>query len=184
LNERRNNLETARLIECNKVYTGELSVSINKFLANGKEISKELVEYSDSVGIIPLDKDLNLVLIQQYRFAARKLLIEIPAGKIESGETPVNAAIRELNEETGLTGTLEPLINWYLAPGYSTEKMHIFVARDLIKCKKRLAMDSDEKIVIRTMTLNSAVRKCVSGSIQDCKTISAILLYSQLKRRI
>lgn len=182
MNERGNNLVTSRLIGYKKVYTGELSVSINKFLANGKEISKELVEHSDSIGIIPLDKDLNLVLIQQYRLAARKLLIEIPAGKIESGETPVNAAIRELNEETGFKGTLEPLINWYLAPGYSTEKMHIFIATDLKKCKKRFAMDSDEKIAIKTMTLNSAVRRCLNGSIQDCKTISAILLYSQLKR--
>ena len=75
------------LTEYRKVYSGELSVSINKFRANGKTISKELVEYSDSVGIIPVDKDQNLVLIQQYRLAAKKSLIEIPAGKVESGES-------------------------------------------------------------------------------------------------
>ena len=170
-----------QLTEYRKVYSGELSVSINKFLVNGKTISKELVEYSDSVGIIPVDKDQNLVLIQQYRFAAKKSLIEIPAGKIESGETPEKAALRELNEETGYSGRLKPLIEWYLAPGYSTEKMHIFIATDLKRSKKRLAMDFDEKIMTKRMTLNTALKKCLLGNIEDCKTISAIMLYSRLK---
>jgi ADP-ribose pyrophosphatase len=169
-----------QLTEYRKVYSGELSVSINKFLVNGRTISKELVEYSDSVGIIPVDKDQNLVLIQQYRFAAKKSLIEIPAGKVESGETPEKAALRELNEETGYSGRLKPLIKWYLAPGYSTEKMHIFIATDLKRSKKRLAMDSDEKIMTKIMNLNTALKKCLRGNIEDCKTISAIMLYSRL----
>jgi ADP-ribose pyrophosphatase len=169
-----------QLTECRKVYSGELSVSINKFLVNGRTISKELVEYSDTVGIIPVDKDQNLVLIQQYRFAAKKSLIEIPAGKVESGETPEKAALRELNEETGYSGRLKPLIKWYLAPGYSTEKMHIFIATDLKRSKKRLAMDSDEKIMTKRMNLNTALKKCLRGNIEDCKTISAIMLYSRL----
>jgi ADP-ribose pyrophosphatase len=169
-----------QLTEYRKVYSGELSVSINKFLVNGRTISKELVEYADSVGIIPVDKDQNLVLIQQYRFAAKKSLIEIPAGKVESGETPEKAALRELNEETGYSGRLTPLIKWYLAPGYSTEKMHIFIATDLKRSKKRLAMDSDEKIMTKRMNLNTALKKCLRGNIEDCKTISAIMLYSRL----
>jgi ADP-ribose pyrophosphatase len=169
-----------QLTEYRKVYSGELSVSINKFLVNGRTISKELVEYSDTVGIIPVDKDQNLVLIQQYRFAAKKSLIEIPAGKVESGETPEKAALRELNEETGYSGRLKPLIKWYLAPGYSTEKMHIFIATDLKRPKKRLAMDSDEKIMTKRMNLNTALKKCLRGNIEDCKTISAIMLYSRL----
>jgi ADP-ribose pyrophosphatase len=169
-----------QLTEYRKVYSGELSVSINKFRVNGKSISKELVEYSDSVGIIPVDKYQNLVLIQQYRFAAKKSLIEIPAGKVESGETPEKAALRELNEETGYSGKLKPLIKWYLAPGYSTEKMHIFVATDLKRSKKRLGMDIDEHIITRKMSLDTALKKCLRGNIEDCKTISAIMLYSRL----
>ena len=168
------------LIEYTKVYSGELSVSINKFRANGKTISKELVEYSDSVGIIPVDNDQNLILIQQYRFAAKKSLIEIPAGKIESGETPEKAALRELNEEIGYSGRLKRLIEWYLAPGYSTEKMHLFIATDLKRSNKRLAMDTDEMIITKKMTLNTALKKCLGGDIKDCKTISAIMLYSRL----
>jgi len=168
------------LIEYTKVYSGELSVSINKFRANGKTISKELVEYSDSVGIIPVDNDQNLILIQQYRFAAKKSLIEIPAGKIESGETPEKAALRELNEEIGYSGRLKRLIEWYLAPGYSTEKMHLFLATDLKRSNKRLAMDTDEMIITKKMTLNTALKKCLGGDIKDCKTISAIMLYSRL----
>lgn len=169
-----------QLTEHTKIYSGELSISINKFRANGKIIRKELVEYSDSVGIIPVDKDQNLVLIQQYRFAAKKTLIEIPAGKVESGETPQTAALRELNEEIGYSGRLKPLIQWYLAPGYSTEKMHLFIATDLKRTKNRLPMDNDEKIKTKRMNLRTALKKCMQGSIEDCKTISAIMLYSRL----
>jgi ADP-ribose pyrophosphatase len=173
-------MDVPELTEYRKVYSGELSVSINKFRTNGKTISKELVEYSDSVGIIPVDKDQNLVLIQQYRLAAKKSLIEIPAGKIESGESLEKAALRELNEETGYSGRLKPLLKWYLAPGYSTEKMHLFVATELKRSNKRLAMDTDEKIITRKMTVNTALKKCLRGDIEDCKTISAIMLYSRL----
>lgn len=169
-----------QLVEHTKIYSGELSISINKFRANGKIIRKELVEYSDSVGIIPVDKDQNLVLIQQYRFAAKKTLIEIPAGKVESGETPQTAALRELNEEIGYSGRLKPLIQWYLSPGYSTEKMHLFIATDLKRTKNRLPMDNDEKIKTKRMNLRTALKKCMRGGIEDCKTISAIMLYSRL----
>ena len=89
-------------------------------------------------------------------------------------------ALRELNEETGYSGRLKRLIKWYLAPGYSTEKMHLFIATDLKRSNKRLAMDTDEKIIIRKMTVNTALKKCLRGDIEDCKTISAIMLYSRL----
>jgi len=171
-----------RIIESHNVYSGELSIRVAKFVTNGKISEKEYIQYSNSVGIIPLDKNNNLLLVKQYRFAAKKSLIEIPAGKIEKGETPETAALRELNEEIGYTGTLTPVIQWYLAPGYSTEKMYLFLATDLKKTKKRLAMDHDEMIKTFRVNLHTALKKCIRGEIKDCKTISGLMLYSQLNR--
>ena len=74
-----------QLIQSNKVYSGELSVNVNKFRVNGLIMKKELIEYADSVGILPVDKYENLLLIQQFRLATKKTITEIPAGKIEEG---------------------------------------------------------------------------------------------------
>jgi ADP-ribose pyrophosphatase len=168
------------LIQSNKVYSGELSVNVNKFRVNGRIMKKELVEYSNSVGILPVDNQENLLFIQQYRFAAKKTITEIPAGKIEKGESPEQAALRELNEEIGYSGTLTPIIQWYLAPGYSTEKMHLFLATGLKRIKKRLRMDDDEIIKTERMNLHTAIERCLHGDIEDCKTVSAIMLYARL----
>lgn len=173
-----------QIIKSQSVYSGEISVKAAKLVINGKFSKKEYIQYSNSVGIIPIDNNNNLLLIKQYRFAAKKSLIEIPAGKIENGETPEMAALRELNEETGYTGTLTPMTQWYLAPGYSTEKMHLFLATDLKKIKPRLAMDHDEMIKLFKVNLQTALKKCIRGEIEDCKTISGLMLYSQLNHAI
>jgi len=108
-------------------------------------------------------------------------MLEIPAGKIEGKETPVQAALREMHEEIGYTGKLTPLLQWYLAPGYDTELMYVFVATHLKKINKNGNLDNDENIRVRRMTLTSAINKCINGEIQDCKTIAAVLAYSNTK---
>jgi ADP-ribose pyrophosphatase len=111
-------------------------------------------------------------------------LIEIPAGKIEKGETPKDAALREMNEEIGYSGKLTPLFQCYLAPGYVTEKMHFFLASKLKISKKRLTQDEDEEIKIKRIKLSSALKKCISGKIIDCKTIAEIMMISKSKNRL
>ncbi|MGH7909738.1 MAG: NUDIX hydrolase, partial [Thermodesulfobacteriota bacterium] len=86
------------------------------------------------------------------------------------------AAAREMAEEIGYTGTLKPLMGWYLAPGYDTEFMRVYVATGLRKIK-RGELDDDEDIAVRKLSLDSALRKCFSGEIQDCKTVAALLAY-------
>ncbi len=170
------------LIESKNIYSGTISLRKDKFLLNGRLVEKEIVEHKESVGIVPLIDD-SVILVTQYRRAAGKTLLEIPAGKIESGETPEKAALRELAEEIGYSGQLEPLTRWYLAPGYDTELMYVFVASKLEKIK-RGTLDADEDIRIKHVKLDEAVRKCVSGEIQDCKTIAALLaIHSQTKNR-
>ncbi len=169
------------IISSRNLYSGKLSLRLDKFIVRDKAVEKEVVEHSDSVAIIPLDKNNNILLIEQFRIATRNKLIEIPAGKIEKGETPEEAALREMDEEIGYSGTLTPLFQCYLAPGYVTEKMYFFLATNLKISKKRLTLDEDEEIKLKRIKLSSALEKCLSGKIYDCKTIAAIMYISKSK---
>ncbi|HJR83903.1 MAG TPA: NUDIX hydrolase [Nitrososphaeraceae archaeon] len=171
-------------ISSSKLYSGKISIRLDKYYLGNKIIKKEIVEHSDSVGIVALDDKENIILVEQFRIAARNSLLEIPAGKIENCETPKVAALREMNEEIGYTGNLSPLFQSYLAPGYDTEKMHFFLATELKISKKRLPQDDDEEIRIRRMTLSSAFKKCISGKIIDCKTIAAVMMIMNRKNEL
>jgi ADP-ribose pyrophosphatase len=166
-----------RTIASEKIYSGGVTLRKDRFLLGGRVVEKEVVEHRDSVGIVAVSGG-DVILVTQYRRAAGKVLLEIPAGKIEKGETPRQAAIREMAEEIGYSGRLEPLLKWYLAPGYSTELMHVFVATNLRRIE-RGRLDEDENIRIRKLKIRAAVRKCLSGEIEDSKTVAALLAYSQ-----
>ncbi|HEY7694536.1 MAG TPA: NUDIX hydrolase [Nitrososphaeraceae archaeon] len=168
-------------ISSSKLYSGKISIRLDKYYLGNKIIEKEIVEHSDSVGIVALDNKENIILVKQFRIATKRSLLEIPAGKIEKGETSKMAALREMNEEIGYTGNLTPLFQSYLAPGYDTEKMYFFLASDLKISKNRLAQDEDEQINITRMTLKSALKSCISGKIIDCKTVAAVMMTVHLK---
>lgn len=168
------------LISSDKLYSGKISIRSYKYRSEDKIIEKEIVEHADSVGIIPLDNKGNIILVEQFRVATKNSLVEIPAGKIEKGENPKDAALREMNEEIGYCGKLTLLFESYLAPGYDTEKMYFFLASNLKKSKQKqkLQQDEDEAIKIKRMRLSLAVEKCISGHIVDCKTIAAVMMVS------
>jgi ADP-ribose pyrophosphatase len=131
--------------------------------------------------LIPVIDETDILFVRQYRHAVGKNILEIPAGKIEKGETPKQTALREMREEIGYTGKLSPVMKWYLAPGYDTELMHIFIATNLKKIKKRKAdLDDDENIVVRRIKFTSAIKKCINGEIQDAKTVAALLVYAKV----
>lgn len=167
---------SVKLIESKKLYDGTISMRKDRFLLNNRLVEKEIVEHRPSVGIIPVLDD-SVILVTQYRRAADRTLLEIPAGKIEDGETPEQAAVREMDEEIGYTGDLRPFLKWYLAPGYDTELMYLFVATNLKKIKRKRERDEDENIVVKKVKLDSAIKKCLNGQIQDCKTIAVLLAY-------
>src|ERR687894_65695 len=171
----RKTMRSIKVIESTKIYSGSINVRKDKFSLNGKIIDKEIVGHQDSVGIVAV-RDSSVILVSQYRHAANKMLLEIPAGKIEKNETPMQAAVREMTEEIGCSGTLKPLLKWYLAPGYSTELMHVFVATNLREITRGL-LDNDENIEIKKMRLSAAIKKCLNGNIEDAKTIAALLAY-------
>jgi ADP-ribose pyrophosphatase len=158
------------------IYSGNISLRVDKFTLDDKVVEKEIVEHSPSVGMIPIDANSFVYLVEQYRHATGKCLLEIPAGKIEKGETPEKAACRELSEEIGYMGKFSHLTTFYLAPGYDTEKMHLFVCTDLKKVP-RGRLDDDENISIIKIEIGTAIRKCLNGEIQDCKTVAGLLAY-------
>jgi ADP-ribose pyrophosphatase len=176
------NKQKIRSLNTRKIYCGDISMRLDRFELNKKVIEKEIVEHFPSVGVIPVLDNYDLVFVTQYRHAIGKTMLEIPAGKIESGETSKQAAHREMSEEIGYTGTLTPLFQWYLAPGYSTEVMQIFIATNLKKLRTRGKLDEDEDITIKRMKLITAIQKCISGDIEDCKSVAAVLTYARLSR--
>ena len=157
------------------IYSGEISMRKDRFSLDGKVVEKEIVQHRASIGLVPVIGS-DVVLVTQYRRASGKVLLEIPAGKMEAGETPAQAAKREMAEEIGYAGNLKPLLKWFLAPGYSTEFMRVYVATNLRKIERGM-LDDDENIVVKRMTLKAAVKKCLNGEIRDCKTVAALLAY-------
>ena len=143
-------------------------------LANGRQASREVVEHVDSVAAVPLLDDGRVVLVEQWRHPVEQALLEIPAGIIDPGEQPAEAVRRELTEETGYaTGRLELLFSTYLAPGYSQELIHIFLAQDLQP--SQAAPDDDEIIRVRKIPFDDAVAACLRGELTDAKTVAGLL---------
>jgi ADP-ribose pyrophosphatase len=142
-------------------------------LPNGRTTTREIIEHPGSVGIVPILGDGRIVLIRQFRLAAGEVIWEIPAGTLENGEVPEACARRELEEETGYKAeVLKPLFECYLAPGYSMELMHLFVASSL-KMEKQ-ATEEDEIISIEPLELERIITMIGRHEIKDVKTIGAI----------
>ena len=157
-----------------EIYHGK-AVRLRKdevLLPSGRRTTREVVEHPGSVGVVPLIQDGRILLIRQFRLPTGRVIWEIPAGTLVSGETPEQCARRELEEETGYRSReLELLFRSYLAPGYSMELMHFFVARVLEKGEQR--PEEDEIIGIEPFPVAKVLEMIGSGSIMDTKTIAA-----------
>lgn len=142
-------------------------------LPDGFKTTREVVEHPGAVAIIPLLDSKRILVTKQYRIAAKKHMIEIPAGTLERGENPLSCAKRELVEETGYSARrIRKLFSCYLAPGYSTERIHFFLATRLVP--KKTKKPEDERISVRAISLTEGVRAVERGRIQDAKTICAL----------
>lgn len=139
-------------------------------LADGTEATREIVEHAQAVVIVAFDGQGRIAFVRQWRSPAGRPLLELPAGLIEPGEQPEQAAARELQEEAGLKpGSLEPLPRFYVAPGWTEEYLYGFLAHD---CgPSRLVADDDERLVVEFYTLGEAMDMVVSAEIEDAKTI-------------
>ncbi|MBI3760362.1 MAG: NUDIX hydrolase [Chloroflexi bacterium] len=145
-------------------------------LSNGQAMVREVIEHNAAVAIVPVDAAGDVYLVRQHRVGSNGPLVEIPAGMVEDGEDPAECAARELQEEIGYAAEqLELLGVFYLAPGYSTELMYLYLARDLRESK--LEQDFDEAIEVEKMPLSAAIgRLAAGGEPTDMKTIAGLLL--------
>tara|TARA_B100002052_G_scaffold176004_1_gene160141 strand:- start:25 stop:576 length:552 start_codon:yes stop_codon:yes gene_type:complete len=143
-------------------------------LPNGNTGSREWINHPGAVCCVPLLSDDKIALIKQYRYPLRKVMIELPAGKLDKGENPEICAIRELEEEIGYKANkLTFLTNIHPAIGFANEKMWLYFAEDLEKTNQKL--DSDEFLEIIPTKLEDALEMVWNGSITDVKTIIGLI---------
>ena len=142
---------------------------------DGKETKLEIVEHGGSVVVIPVDEQGDMWFVRQYRHAASMDLLELPAGTRDGDEPYEECAAREIREETGMeAGKLEELGKFYLAPGYSTELMGVFLATNLKH--NPLDPDADEFLSVEKMPVKSALEMAERGEMPDAKSLAALLL--------
>ncbi|MEZ5423645.1 MAG: NUDIX hydrolase [Pyrinomonadaceae bacterium] len=160
------------------LYRGRVfNITLDAIRENGHEYSREIVHHHGSAVIAPLFDDGTLALVRQYRHAAAKYLLELPAGTLNDGEDPLAGAHRELEEEIGVVASkMERLCEFYVSPGFLTEKMHLFVASGLTETAQNL--DEDEFVEIERHSLADLTEMIRTGGIEDAKTIIGITLLS------
>lgn len=167
---------TEKQLEQNLIYKGKfLDFYCDKIeLPNAATSTREYVTHPGAVCILPLTDSGDVVFVEQYRYAIGRILLELPAGKLDAGETPMACAARELEEETGYrAGKLEPLGSVLLAPGYSNEEIWLFRATALTPGPQK--NDEDEFTEVVHIPFKEAVAKVLSGEIKDAKTAVALL---------
>ncbi len=165
-----------KAIGSEKVYHGRV-VDVRRdrvVMPNGNTATLEVVESSDATAVVAVTADRKVLLIKQFRHATGGTLLEIPAGKMEPGESPEDCAGRELEEETGYRpGTMRRLASFYVSPGFCTEMIHLFLAGDLTRYQQKL--DQDECIDVIGIPLDEALAMVDRGEIKDAKTIAGLL---------
>lgn len=143
-------------------------------LPDGGEGVREVVDHPGGVCVLALDSQNRALLVSQFRYPYEKVLWEIPAGKLEVGEDPARAAIRELKEETGaVAGEFTSLGELYPSPGYCGEIIRMYFARELTFGEAHL--DEDEFLNVERFPFGQLVERVLSGEIRDAKTIAAVL---------
>jgi ADP-ribose pyrophosphatase len=143
-------------------------------LPDGAIGKREIIRHPGAVAIVALDAEQNVLLVSQFRSAAKQVMLEIPAGILERGETPAACASRELREETGYRANhIETLGGLHTAPGYTNEYIHLYVATDLES--DPLPQDADEFILVRRVPIRETLAMIERGEITDAKSVIGLL---------
>ena len=168
-------------VESKRVYTGKvisLDVDTVRF-PDGSIGQLEMIRHPGASAVVPFlsdprGEDPQVLMIRQYRYAADGYMFEIPAGRLDPGESPRDCAVRELKEETGCTAEqMEPLLTMYTTPGFTDEKIHLFMATGLVAGETK--HEADEFLDLHPMRLSRALEMVEAGGIQDAKTALGLL---------
>jgi ADP-ribose pyrophosphatase len=178
-------VESEKLLSSEVVYQGSLFRVLHDKLIEpgGKKSERDVIRHNGSVVILAVDKSKSkkdpwIVMERQYRHAAQQFLWELPAGKLDAGEEPLNGAQRELEEETGYRARKwKPLVEYYGSPGFLGESMKVFLAEGLMAGDAH--PEEDEEIEFRLVKLSEIVKMIEKGAIQDGKTLCSVLLYAR-----
>ena len=166
-----------KTISTERIYEGKI-LNLRRDLVTvrgNKTAYREIIEHNGAVAVAALKEDGKMIMVRQFRKVGEKAVLEIPAGKIEKGEDPYEAAVRELQEETGYTaGKMELLASFYSSIGYSTEKICLYLAADLTPGDTDF--DESEAIDIEEYDLKDLKEMVLQGKIEDAKSISAVLM--------
>jgi ADP-ribose pyrophosphatase len=165
------------LLESREVFRGRvLDVRVDRVrLANGRDSELEVVRHPGAVAVVPVTDDGHVLLVRQYRYATREWVLEVPAGKLDHpGEAPAACAARELEEETGYRARTLDELGWvWTTPGFSDEKIWLFLARGLEPSRQDL--QADEVLTVQPMPFEQAIERALDGSIQDAKSVCSLL---------
>ena len=162
-----------------EIYAGRVVTLRLKYLPqpDGRRHLREIVEHAPGAAVVAVDDDGQVLLVRQLRPAVDAALLELPAGLVDPGESPLDCARRELAEETGFAASqVEPLISFYTSPGFSTELIHIFVATGLREGS--VEHDEEEEIELVRLPLEAAIRQVTRSETSDAKTVAGLLAYA------
>lgn len=166
----------ARLLSSKTLYSGRvLRLKLDRIVEPGNiKATREVVEHPGSVVVLPFLSNGRIILIRQFRYAARQSLWELVAGSMEAGESVIRSARRELLEETGYHARLiKPVLSFYSSPGFLTERMHLVEARDLTFSKAN--PETDERIEVREFSRSEVKKLLLEKKIKDGKTLVGLL---------
>ncbi len=170
-----------KTISSDRIYTGKvISVKVDTVEVEKQGYQKrEIVEHGGAAAIVAITDNNEVIMIKQFRKAIENVIWEIPAGKLEIGENPKECAIRELKEETGYSAENVKLVHkFYTSPGFSNQKVYIFLATDLVKGETNL--DNGENIETYKIKLDEAYDMVLRNEIEDAKTSIGLLIAKEL----
>ncbi|MEJ7846984.1 MAG: NUDIX hydrolase [Pyrinomonadaceae bacterium] len=165
-----------QILSTETLYKGKIfDVLLADIREGDVEYSREIVTHHGSAVIVPVFDDNTVAVVRQYRHPAGKYLLEIPAGSLNEGEDPMEGAARELEEEIGVTAAkIEKLTEFYVSPGFLSEKMHVFLATGLTETAQNL--EGDEILTVRRYSFDQLFAMIQTGEIEDAKTIIGIMM--------
>ena len=168
--------ETPEVLNSEEIYRGRIfGVTLDTVREGEKTYPREVVTHGGGAGIVAVFADSSVALVRQYRHPARRYLLELPAGKLESGERPEVSAARELEEELGVVaGRMELLSEFYSTPGFCSEKLWVFLATELTDSAQNL--EDDEIVEVVRLPFARALELISTGEIEDAKTIIGLLV--------